>query len=72
MCIIGGPSNINGAIIGALFMRGIERGTRILKDYVNMPIDPNNFMFIITGILMIFFIMYKPEGIIKEKRMEIE
>ncbi|MEM2928384.1 MAG: branched-chain amino acid ABC transporter permease [Nitrososphaerota archaeon] len=72
MCIIGGPSNINGAIIGAFIMRGIERGTRILKDYTNIPIDPNNFMFIITGILMVLFIMYKPEGIMKEKRMKVE
>ncbi|MEM2928915.1 MAG: branched-chain amino acid ABC transporter permease [Nitrososphaerota archaeon] len=72
MCIIGGPSNINGAIIGAFIMRGIERGTRILKDYTNIPIDPNNFMFIITGILMVLFIMYKPEGIMKEKRKKVE
>jgi len=72
MCIIGGPSNINGAIIGAFIMRGIERGTRILKDYANIPIDPNNFMFIITGILMVLFIMYKPDGIMKERRMKVE
>lgn len=67
MSIIGGVSTIEGAIIGAGLLEGIRRGTRILKDYMYLPIDPNNLMFILTGILLVLIMLFKPTGLLKEK-----
>jgi branched-chain amino acid transport system permease protein len=71
MSIIGGPSTITGSFIGALTVLSIARGTRIIKDYLNLPIDPNNTMFILTGILLIITIMFRPTGLVKEGKIKI-
>lgn len=67
MCILGGSGNNRGAILGALIMVGLERGTRIAKDYIGVPIDPQNLMYILTGTLMVLFLFYRPSGMLKEK-----
>ncbi len=67
MSILGGYSTIIGSLLGAGLVKSLERGTRILKDYCNLPIDPNNFMYIMSGILMIIVLLLKPEGLLKEK-----
>jgi branched-chain amino acid transport system permease protein len=71
MSIIGGPSTISGSFIGALTVLTIARGTRIIKDYLNLPIDPNNTMFILTGILLIITIMFRPTGLVKEGKIKV-
>lgn len=67
MCILGGVANNRGAILGVLIMKGLERGTRIAKDYMGVPIDPHNLMYILTGALMVLFLLYRPSGMLKEK-----
>lgn len=67
MSIIGGAASIGGALVGAAVMKAIERGMRIAKDYVGLPIDPNNLMFIFTGVLMLVLLMFRPEGLLKER-----
>jgi len=66
MCILGGAGNNKGAILGALIMIGLERGTRIAKDHLRVPIDPHNLMYILTGVLMVLFLFYRPSGVLKE------
>lgn len=66
MCILGGAGNNRGSILGALIMIGLERGTRIATDYLGMPIDPHNLMYILTGSLMVLFLFYRPSGMLKE------
>ena len=70
MLILGGTGNNKGALVGALLVEFISRGSRIAKDYVVMPVDPHNVQFIIFGILIIILIMYWPNGLIKEKQMQ--
>lgn len=66
MCILGGAANNRGSILGAMIMIGLNRGTRIAKDYLSLPIDPNNAMYILTGSLMLIFLLCRPSGILEE------
>lgn len=70
MLILGGTGNNKGALVGALLIEFISRGSRIAKDYVDLPVDPHNVQFILFGVLIIILIMYWPNGLIKEKQME--
>ncbi|PWB49954.1 MAG: branched-chain amino acid ABC transporter permease [Candidatus Methanoperedenaceae archaeon] len=68
MMVIGGSANNLGVIAGAFLIQFLERGTRFIKDFADLGIEPSNLRIIIIGILLILFILYKPEGIIKERK----
>jgi branched-chain amino acid transport system permease protein len=68
MVMLGGFANIEGAFLGALIYIAFERGARIAKDYL-LPIDPNNFMFILTGLLILIFVFFRPQGLLKENKV---
>ncbi|MCS7138079.1 MAG: branched-chain amino acid ABC transporter permease [Candidatus Caldarchaeum sp.] len=70
MSILGGPATVAGAFVGALVVTSVARGTRIAKDYLNLPLDPNNIMFILTGLLLMIVVALKPTGILKEGRIK--
>ena len=71
MMVIGGSANNLGVIAGAFLIQFLERGTRFIKDFVDLGIEPSNLRIIIIGILLILFILYKPEGIIKERKRRL-
>ncbi|MFN3621453.1 MAG: branched-chain amino acid ABC transporter permease [Nitrososphaerales archaeon] len=71
MCIIGGSDSLLGAVVGAAIVEMLARSLRVAKDYLLLPIDPNNLMLILTGILMVLFILYKPTGIIPAIRVKL-
>ncbi len=66
--VLGGKANNLGVILGAVMIQVFERGTRFLKDFVSLPIDPSNLRIIVIGLLLILFILYRPDGIIKERK----
>lgn len=66
MLILGGPANNWGALLGALVVELMNRGTRIAKDYLALAIDPNNLQFIMFGLLIILILFYRPEGLLRE------
>ncbi len=68
MMVIGGKANNFGVIMGAVMIQVMERGTRFLKDFVVLPVEPSNLRIIVIGLLLILFILYKPGGIIKERK----
>lgn len=68
MMVIGGRANNLGVIAGAAMIQVFERGTRFLKDFVELPIEPYNFRIIVIGLLLLIFLIYRPDGIIKEKK----
>lgn len=68
MMVIGGKGNNLGVIAGAVIIQISERGTRFLKDFILLPVEPYNFRIIVIGLLLILFLLYKPEGIIKERK----
>jgi branched-chain amino acid transport system permease protein len=67
MVVLGGSANLLGGIAGPSVFLVIERLMRIVKDYAGLPIDPNNLMFIVSGILMVLILLLRPEGILREK-----
>jgi branched-chain amino acid transport system permease protein len=69
MVILGGPGSNVGVIVGAAAVQLFERGTIILKDYVNLPIDPTNFQNILFGLIIILILMYRPAGLFKESKI---
>lgn len=71
MLIIGGIGNYRGAILGSFIYIGFERGARIMKDYLHLPIDPNNLMFIIFGLLLIIVLLFRPEGVLREEKVKL-
>jgi branched-chain amino acid transport system permease protein len=66
MVMLGGPGNNWGALLGAAVVMVFEKSTVILKDYVHLPIDPNNLRFILYGVLILLVLFYRPSGLIKE------
>ncbi len=70
MVILGGPANNLGAILGAVFVQALERGARIAKDYLLLPVDPHNLRVMLIGILIILILMYRPQGLLKESRVK--
>jgi branched-chain amino acid transport system permease protein len=71
MMVIGGSANNLGVIAGSVLIQFFERGTRFIKDFVALPIEPSNLRIIIIGLLLILFILYKPDGIIKERKRRL-
>ena len=70
MVILGGPANNLGAILGAGVVTSLERGARIIKDYILLPVDPHNLRIMLIGTLIILILMYKPEGLLKESKIK--
>ncbi len=66
MVILGGPANNTGAILGSFIVEFFERATRMAKDYLSLPVDPNNLRVILIGLLIILMVAYRPQGILKE------
>lgn len=66
MVILGGPANNWGAVLGAALVQVFQRGTNILKDYVNLPFDPNNMQYVLFGGLILLVLFYRPGGFLKE------
>jgi branched-chain amino acid transport system permease protein len=66
MIILGGPANNWGAFLGSILVEFLNRATRIAKDYLVSPIDPNNLQYILYGLLIIVILIYRPQGLLKE------
>jgi branched-chain amino acid transport system permease protein len=66
MVILGGPANNWGAVLGAALVQIFQKGTNILKDYVTLPVDPNNVQYILFGILILLVLFYRPGGFLRE------
>jgi len=66
MVLVGGPANNWGALLGAALVEIFERGTNIAKDYFVLPIDPSDLQYILFGALIIFVLLYRPQGLLKE------
>lgn len=68
--IVGGSGNNKGALVGALILMGLLEGTRFLKDLLpaisGVRLAALRLMFV--GILLIGFMMFRPEGMWKEEK----
>ena len=67
MVILGGPANNTGAVLGAFLVEGFHRSSRLLKDYIGLPLDPINLQVMLTALLVITVVFYRPQGLLKER-----
>ncbi len=70
MVIVGGPANNRGVLLGAIMAEVFIRGTRIAKDFVHLPIDPYNLQYILLGLTIIFILLYRPQGLLRESEVK--
>ena len=70
MVIVGGAGNLRGAIVGAFAIYGLEWLSVQLKDYAPRELKDTIFYIrlMIVGTLLIVLIIYRPEGILREKK----
>lgn len=69
MIIVGGRGNHLGAILGAVVIQLFNVSTRFIGGYVPLGADSMAALrMIIIGTLIVLFLLYTPEGLIKEKK----
>jgi ABC-type branched-subunit amino acid transport system permease subunit len=69
MIIVGGRGNFMGAIAGAVVIQLFNVSTRFVGNYVPLGSDTMAALrMTIIGVLIIVFLLYRPEGLIKEKK----
>ncbi|MEJ2731115.1 MAG: branched-chain amino acid ABC transporter permease [Deltaproteobacteria bacterium] len=69
MIIVGGRGNFMGAVAGAAVIQLFNVSTRFLGNYVPLGSDSMAALrMTIIGVLIIVFLLYRPEGLIKEKK----
>lgn len=73
MLILGGTGNTLGAILGATVLQTISLSTRFIANYTGLPGDlVGNFRIIVFGLLLILLIMFRPQGILPERKLVYE
>ena len=70
MVLLGGPANNWGVLLGAGLVELFDRGANMAKDYLILPIDPSSLQYILFGALIIFVLLYRPQGLLKESRIK--
>jgi ABC-type branched-subunit amino acid transport system permease subunit len=69
MIIVGGRGNHLGAILGAVVIQLFNISTRFIGGYVPFGSDVMSALrMVIIGVLIVLFLLYRPEGLIKEKK----
>ena len=73
MIIVGGRGNFMGAIVGAVVIQLFNVSTRFIGNYVPFGSDSMAALrMTIIGILIILFLLYRPEGLVKERKKVYE
>jgi branched-chain amino acid transport system permease protein len=67
MVIVGGAASNRGVILGAFLLYGMEYVSVLLKDYVASD-KIFYFRLMIIGALLIILIMFRPQGLLPERR----
>ena len=70
MVLLGGPANNWGVLLGAGLVQIFDRGVKILKDYIVLPIAPSDLQYILFGALIILMLFFRPQGLLKESQIE--
>jgi branched-chain amino acid transport system permease protein len=69
MIIVGGRGNLMGAIVGAMVIQLFNVSTRFIGNYVPFGSDSMAALrMTIIGVLIILFLLYRPEGLFKERK----
>jgi len=69
MIIVGGRGNHLGAILGAVVIQLFNVSTRFIGGYVPLGADSMAALrMVIIGLLIVLFLLYAPEGLIRERK----
>ncbi len=72
MVVLGGIGNNRGALLGALLIAVLDRGTQIGAIALNMsgsPIEFNYVRHIAFGLILLLMLRYRPTGLLPEPRL---
>jgi branched-chain amino acid transport system permease protein len=69
MVIIGGKGNAMGSVLGAVIIVIFYNSTRYVKDYLFISSQTAaSLRMVVIGMLMLLVVLYKPKGLLKEKK----
>lgn len=76
MVVLGGMGNVWGVILGAFVLswvngNGLSAFGRVYNDTFGTSIDFTSFTFLLFGLVLIFMMLFKREGLIPESRMKL-
>ena len=67
--LVGGRGSTRGVVLGvAVMVMGLQEATRYLPEIAGHPSYAPAFRLIITGIVLVLFIRFRPQGILPERR----
>jgi branched-chain amino acid transport system permease protein len=68
--LVGGRGSTRGVLLGVLVMyMGLQEATRYLPEIAGHPSYAPALRVILTGIVLVLFIRFRPQGILPERRM---
>ncbi|HEY7927694.1 MAG TPA: branched-chain amino acid ABC transporter permease [Candidatus Dormibacteraeota bacterium] len=68
--LVGGRGSTRGVILGvAVMVLGLQEATRYLPEVPGHPDWAPAFRLILTGVVLVLFIRFRPQGMIPERRM---
>ena len=68
--LIGGRGSTRGVVLGvAIMVMGLQEATRKLPEIAGNPAFAPALRLIITGVVLVLFIRFRPQGILPERRM---
>ena len=71
--LVGGRGSTRGVVLGvAVMVMGLQEATRYLPEIANQPSFAPAFRLILTGIVLVLFIRFRPQGILPERRFRDE
>ena len=67
--LVGGRGSTRGVVLGvAVMVMGLQEATRYLPEIANQPGFAPALRLIITGVVLVLFIRFRPQGILPERR----
>jgi ABC-type branched-subunit amino acid transport system permease subunit len=67
--LVGGRGSTRGVVLGvAVMVMGLQEATRYLPEIANQPSFAPALRLIITGVVLVLFIRFRPQGILPERR----
>ena len=68
--LVGGRGSTRGVVLGvAVMVLGLQEATRYLPEFAGHPTFAPALRLILTGIVLVLFIRFRPQGILPERRM---
>ena len=68
--LVGGRGSTRGVVLGvAVMVMGLQEATRYLPEVPGHPDWAPAFRIILTGVVLVLFIRFRPQGILPERRM---